>query len=85
MKHLQITVMPEVGLGTAARLPKGPGENDSKGFQGRGRGGGGRRGGRGAINVGAGPVAQVYSFEDWCHHYCLNINDIKIPKQKILE
>ena len=54
--------MPEVGLGTAARLPKGPGENDSKGFQGRGRGGGGKRVGRGAINVGAGPVAQVYSF-----------------------
>ena len=76
MNYLQITVMPEVGLGTAARLPKGPGENDSKGFQGRGRGGGGRRGGRGAINVGAGPVAQVYSFEDSCHHYCLNINDI---------
>ena len=58
--------MPEVGLGTAARLPKGPGENDGKGFQGRGRGGGGRRGGRGAgdINVGAGPVAQVQTFED---------------------
>ena len=56
VNYLQITIMPEVGLGTAARLPKGPGENDSKGFQGRGRGGGGRRGGRGAggINVGAG-------------------------------
>ena len=61
--------MPEVGLGTAARLPKGPGENDGKGFQGRGRGGGGRRGGRGAINVGAGPVAQVQTFEDLRHHY----------------
>ena len=71
MNYLQITIMPEVGLGTAARLPKGPGENDSKGFQGRGRGGGGRRGGRGAgdINVGAGPVAQVQTFEDSCHHY----------------
>ena len=50
--------MPEVGLGTAERLPKGP-ENNTRGFQGRGRGG--RGGGRVAanLNVGAGPVAQV--------------------------
>ena len=51
--------MPEVGLGTAERLPKGP--DSERGFRGRGRGGGGRLGGRGAghPNVGAGPVAQV--------------------------
>ena len=52
--------MPEVGLGMAERLPKGPDNN--KGFRGRGRGGG-RGGGRGAsnLNIGAGPVAQVKS------------------------
>ena len=51
--------MPEVGLGTAERLPKGP--DSERGFRGRGRGGGGRGGGRvaGYPNVGAGPVAQV--------------------------
>ena len=51
--------MPEVGLGLAERLPKGPDDNN-RGFRGRGRGGG-RGSGRGAanLNVGAGPVAQV--------------------------
>ena len=55
--------MPEVGLGMAERLPKGPDNN--RGFRGRGRGGG-RGGGTGRgtanLNVGAGPVAQVKFF-----------------------
>ena len=52
------STMPEVGLGMAERLPKGP-DNNNRGFKGRGRGGGGR--GTANLNVGAGPVAQV----DW--------------------
>ena len=65
--------MPEVGLGTAERLPKGP--DSERGFRGRGRGGGGRGGGRGAghPNVGAGPVAQVDVM-----HLDLLLNNISI-------